>query len=780
MMRLWNNHLVMRAVRLSRRRAPHMLRSSWRLAAITSLLYTSHVHAIGEGMLIKKVEIVGTESVSKPALLAEIHSHEGTPYNPAIVDDDIRTLFARGGYADIRVEREAFGGGVKLTFFVVERPNITAIHFGGNEHLKTKELEEKIGIHTYHALGGEELAKAVATIQELYRKKRFYLVDVDYTLTPSKNGSELTFQIREHGRSGIKRIQFVGNHVFPDNVLKDVIRSKEKGAFLFKRGKLDRDLMEVDLALLARHYLNHGYLKIQLDEPQIEISKDKAHLFVTYHINEGQQYHVGDVHVDGDILTTSDEVRKLIKTKSGDVYNQEQVEIDEHALQTFYGTMGYAFANIQPMPQPNDTTSKAELVFHISKGRRALVDQINIAGNTSTRDKIIRRELQVKEGDLFNRSLVEESRARLMQLGYFESVDIATPRGNRPDSVNLNFTVKERPTGTFNIGAGFSTYENFFFSGSVQKENFFGRGLGGQIAMELSKRRQQYVVSVTNPHFLDTNMSLSLSSGRNIQRFPEYDRKSWSAGLSLGRQFFKHWMGNVGYQWETVNTENFFFSVPDIFRRNATGITSAVTAGVTYDRRDNRITPHKGFMFNVNNEMSGTKLGGDNDFYRVNGAARFYVPVVKDVTLRLFSKAGYVKSLGDRSVPLFERFIMGGPNSLRGYNMWSIGPSTRIPSSPAGGDVRFVYGGNKMLQFNTELEVPLYAPAGFKAVAFVDAGNAFAEDERVSFTNLRANYGFGLRWQSPVGPLRFEWGFPINKRVDEPKMVFNFTIGEFY
>lgn len=731
------------------------------------------------GPLIKRVEVVGNAAVNDASILSAIQSRPGVAYSEALVEADIRALFRRGDFADIRVERAQVPGGIALTYHVVERPVIRKIQFVGNKKIREKKLLEEIGIRSFRPLVGEELAQAIAKIKDLYTEKRYYLVDVDYAIEPGDAGSVLTFRIREHGKAAVRRIQFVGNKVFRDTALKKVVRSKEKGAFPLRTGKYRREQLEQDTLLVARHYLNHGYLRIQLDRPRVEISKDKRHIFLTFVVDEGQRYTISDVRVEGDILTTHDELRAGLHVKIGDIYKLETVEQDLEYLGRVYGNLGYAFANIQPIPVPDDASGTAELVYGIQKGRRVYIDRINISGNTTTRDKVIRRELLVKEGDLFNRAHIEKSREKLMQLGFFEDVAISTPRGRRPDHANLNIVVKEKPTGSFNIGAGFSTAENFFFTGSVSKQNFFGRGISGQVAIEFSKLRQQYIVQFSDPYFLDTSWIFGLSSYRTVFRYPEFDRKAFGGSVSLGHRFFEDASVSVGYTYEDVKASNFLFSVPNIFQQHASGRTSAASVTVAYDTRDNRIFPSKGVFASVTNQVSGSALGGDNSFYRVDGQARLYQPLVGGIITKAYVKTGYIKSLESGGVvPLFDRYLLGGPNSLRGYNIWTIGPSLRIPSSPSGGDTRFVYGGNKMLQGNIELELPIYNPAGFRAVAFFDIGNAFAEEQKMSLKSLRANYGAGLRWLSPLGPLRFEWGFPINKQAGEPSAVFNFTIGD--
>lgn len=730
--------------------------------------------------IVRAIDVKGNVGTPAETVLATIRSKVDQPYMRELVDADIKVLYRLGQFTDIRVEKQAAAGGVRLIYHVVEKPVIVSVRYEGNRKIKEKELDGEATVRPYKPLSEAELAETIEKIQALYTKKGYYLVDINYELKPAADGMELVFRIQEHGKSAVRRVQFVGNKAFSDHALKKVLRTKERGAFLFKSGKFREELLEQDIARLAYHYLDNGYLRVRIDTPRVDISKDRRHIFITFAVDEGKQYHIADVRVEGEILTTPEEIISRLKTKPKMLYKHSIVEEDMRFLTEFYGNEGYAYANIQPVPVPHDEDGTAELIFSVTKGKRITIERINILGNTTTRDKVIRRELKIKEGDLFNRHLIDESRARLMQLGFFEDIRFATPRGTRDDRANLNIEVKEKPTGTFNLGAGFSTAEDFFFTGSVQKQNFFGLGLSGQLAAEISKLRQQYVVQVTDPHFLDSEWILSLSSSRTIFRYPDYDRKAFGGAISLGHRLFEHMAVNFGYQIENVEAASFSFAVPELFRQNAKGLTSGVNMNVSYDTRDNRIFPTKGIYTMVNSELSGSKLGGDNDFFRINYYGRIYQPIKWGLVTKLYGRAGYIKSLGSRSIPLYERFFMGGPNSLRGFNLWAVGPKLRIPAGPAGGDADFVYGGNKMVQLNWELEAPIYAPGGFKAVVFFDAGNAFAEEQAFSFKNLRMNYGAGFRWVSPLGPLRFEWGFPIRRQPGESKVVFNFTIGDFF
>lgn len=729
---------------------------------------------------ITSIAIKGNTVTPTETVQASIKSKVGSPFDRELLAKDIKSLWELGQFMDVKIEKKEMPGGIELTYIVEERPNIIKIEFKGNKKIKKDELSKDITIRLFNPLDGKELSESIAKIKEAYNKKGYYLVDVDYSLEHKEaNDFELILKINEHYKAIVRRVDFIGNHVFSDKELRKVVKTKQKTAFSFisGSGKLKEDQLEQDVMLLTFHYLNYGYLKVKVTSPRVAISKDKQYIFVTFTVEEGKQYRVDSVDVGGEILTTPEELRSMLKTKSKMIYSQKVVEEDIQRLTDLYGNMGYAFAHIRPETIPDDETLTADITFQIEKGERIVIEKINIFGNTVTRDKVIRRELKVKEGDIYNEAMIRESKQKLMQLGFFEEVNFATPRGSKDNTLILNIVVKEKPTGTFNIGAGFSTVENYILSASIAKENFFGYGIGGQISAELSSIRQQFMLQFRDPYFLDSEWMLSTSVFRLVYRYTDFDRESYGGDISIGHRIFDNSSISVGYQAESVEVTDFSFAVPELFRQDAEGLTSKLMLTLARDTRDNRLFPSKGMYHTVENEFSGSKLGGDNDFYRVEGNSRFYIPVIWGIVGKMNGRIGYVRTLGDRPVPLFERYFTGGPYSLRGFWPRSIGPRLMIPSGPTGADTEFVYGGNKQLVFNGELEFPIYNPAGFKGVFFVDAGNAFAEDENYSLKNLRSNWGLGLRWNSPLGPLRFEWGVPFTRRPGEDSVVFNFTIG---
>ncbi|MFH1830158.1 MAG: outer membrane protein assembly factor BamA [Pseudomonadota bacterium] len=742
------------------------------------------VQALAASLIVKEISFVGNKRTPEQTLRTRIVTSVGAPLNLDRIDEDIKSIYKLGQFRDVKVDSESVPGGVKITFILDEKPLISEIAFEGNKKIKDEDLYSEVKQRTFTVLDEKAVAESIQAIRAAYAKKGFYLAEVSYHMESGEEGdARLVFDLKENKGVVVRQVFFVGNEVFKDKNLRKVVKTRKKTAFSFLTGtgKYEEEMLKQDTLLLTYHYLNHGYLKVKVSPPKTTISNDKRYIFVTFQIHEGDQYRIGDVTMSGDILTTRQELMSLLKTKKGDIYSQMTLEQDILQLVERYGDEGYAYATIVPQTMPNDETLTADINIHMAKGKRITVERINISGNTTTRDKVIRREMEIKEDDRYSERGLRKSREKLMRLGFFEEVNFATPRGTADDTMNLNIDVKERPTGTFNIGAGFSSVDKFMFNASVQKDNFFGYGISGSISAELSKRRQLFMLSVNDPYFLDSRWMAGMSVYRNAYKYNDFRRESTGGELSLGRRFFDYWSAQLGYTFEQVKVGSFSFTVPQFFRQNTDGLTSSISLTLARDTRDNRLLPSKGLYNVVTQEVSGTKLGGDNDFYRVNFRTMFYQPIIKNrLIFKELFRIGYIKSLNDRPVPLFERFFTGGVYSLRGYQPEAVGPKIRIPSSISGQDADFVYGGDKLLLFITEFEIPIYDKAGIRGVVFFDAGNAFAENQNYNIANLRLDYGFGIRWNSPMGPLRFEWGFPIGRQPGEDPVVFNFTIGNFF
>lgn len=749
---------------------------------IATLTLSSESRA--ESATIESISFEGVRAADTTTLRKTLASREGAPYREDAIQEDIVRLFKLGLFQDIQVEKTAGTRGIKLIYHMTEKPTVAHVIFKSNKKIKTDKLEEVSKVRTYALFNEEQIVDTVEAIRKLYTDKGYYLADVRHELVPSdkeKNQWDLVFHIDENQEVRIQRISFVGNNVFADDELKKAIRTKEKGFLGFitrKNGKYAKENLEQDTLMLTAHYLVAGYLKVKVSPPQVYLSRDKSELYVTFTVQEGNLYHVSATDVAGDVLTTRAELLSQIKLKKGDVANRRFIEDDIRRLTEFYGNRGYAFANVYPAIMPDDETKTATVTYQIEKGQQVTIEKIIIKGNTITRDKVIRRELRIAENAIFNQSDLELSRRKIDQLGYFKEVNISTPRGSSDDKVNVVIEVKERQTGSFSIGGGFSTAEKFLVTASVQKDNFLGYGISSSLSLELSARRQQLYFSFVNPYFLDTRWILSANAYRRLYAFNDFKQSSYGGGFSLGHPFFTFWNAFMGYRMEKVNIVDIDPIVPDLFRNTLSSLTNSVYFTMNRDTRNNRLFPTQGSFFS--NTVTYSGLGGGTNLFKEEFNARYYQPVVWKTVLRANGAFGYIDSLNNQPIPLFERFYLGGVNSLRGYDIKSIGPKIRSTTTLTGPDADFVYGGNKFLLFNVEYEIPLYDPAGIHAVVFFDAGNAYGEDETLSLNKLRLDYGAGIRWVSPFGPMRFEWGIPIDRKEGEDPWVFNFTIGSFF
>jgi outer membrane protein insertion porin family len=360
-------------------------------------------------------------------------------------------------------------------------------------------------------------------------------------------------------------------------------------------------------------------------------------------------------------------------------------------------------------------------------------------------------------------------------LGYYEDIVPAMPRGSTDNKIDLNIDVKEKPTGTFTIGAGFSSADKFLFNAEISKDNFLGLGLRGQISAQLSGRRQLFNVGLTEPHLLDSPYLVSVNGFRTDVEYTSFDRSSFGGEIQLGRNLWELISGSVAYRLEDVSIGNIDPSLSAFFQD---GITSSVTFAISRDARDNRLFPKKGTFNSLSLETAGGALGGDNEFFKARLNSRFYYPIFMDVIFRAQGQLGYIGSITGKPPPIFERFFLGGINSIRGYESRSIGSTRQVATlDPTSGDLEFIIGGNKELVFNTEIGFPIVPAVNIQGVFFFDAGNTFDNGEHIDITDLRTSAGMGVRWLSPLGPLRFEYGFPLNAKPGDRKSPFEFTIG---
>lgn len=769
---------------------------------------------------IVSVEVEGNSKVEREAVLDIIALRAGDYLRPEGIAQAIRDIWKLRYFDDVRIESDPVEGGVALTIVVAEKPTVRDVVLNGNKKVTADDIKEVMSLKAYSILDDAKVAANARRIEELYLEKGFFLAEVETRVSPGANNEvNVHFDIREGKKVLVKDIQIVGNTALTDSFLKMRLQTKGAGILpgLAETGTYQQANLSTDREIIEYLYSSKGYVDAEVSEPEVFLSPDKRWVHISMHVTEGEQYRVGDVELSGDVDQVGETaIRKLLQTKPGQIYNRIQVGEDVQKLVDRYGNDGYAFTNIVPLPRQDKERKIIDLTFDIQKGNLVSLEDVVITGNLQTWDKTIRREVTLIEGELFRNGQVEETRRRLERLGYFETVKITTPRGQGADSLDLAIDVTEKPTGTFSLGAGFSSVESFVFTANVSRANFLGLGYTMALNANLSLGRnlrergffngensqQQIQFEIFDPYFLDTRWtaSLSLFSVNRTYALSEYAR---GLNVSLG-----HYVGksddidvSLRYSLETVGLTSLRPSQKlayggELYR---SGTKSSLTLSATLDKRDNRLTPTKGVFLTGAMEWAGgfrtsqgkvlKVLGGDFQFLRFQANFRAFYPILapltSEVVFRYNFSLGYMKALDGKLVPYTERYRSGGINSIRGFSPLSLGPPIRylVNSDPVHTAKTLPIGGTMSLVSNMEVEFPVIPPAQVRGVVFLDAGNAFGGlygNEPFRFSGIRWSAGFGIRWRSPMGPLRFEWGFPLDRKPGERSQVFEFTIGSFF
>ncbi len=779
-----------------------------------------------EGFLVQGLRRVD-EEVIKRALV----SKRGEVFEVGKVTQDVRAVFATNLFRDVVIKRRAGDANprdVILVIEVIEKPSIKNVGFVGNDEISNDDIKGVIDVKAGQILNIDGLAKNVGKIRELYLNKGFYLSEVEFKFDDIGNNEvDVSFVIKENEKVEVRKITFLGNKAVSDDELKSQMMTKEGHllSFLTGAGTYREEMFQADLYKLNSIYFDRGYLNARALKPQVTISSDRRHIYITVPIEEGEQFSIGEIKVIGKVdlfddnglmLVNEKGVYNQITVKTGEIFNKTKLFGDLARVADVYRDHGFAYANVTPQTRINPQTRVVDLDLDIDPGEKVYYETIEISGNTKTRDKVIRRELRVYEGELFSGTMLEVSKQRVTALGYFETVDLETERGSEPNKMKVLIKIKEKATGTFQVGAGFSSVERFIATAQISQQNFLGRGQSVSLQAQLSFGpfgRQIFTLNFVEPYLFDTQLTFNFNGYVTEQRFSDFvrARRGGSVGFGYPINNSGTLRGFATYTLEHVQVgNNTFYGAQfgrNLYNLNQTGLVSSLRLDLQYDIRDNRLFPTKGFFGLASVEFADQILGSSFNFIRLGGTARFYYPLGAGFVFRSNLQLGWIWSRSPQGVPISERYYLGGIYSIRGYAPLTVGPSLNVPTvanDPSSGNSPFVIGGNKQLQLNLEVEFPIFEKAGFRGVVFVDAGNAYDDAQNffyIGSKNVPLLYlpgsskgflatqslglvwsaGFGIRWFSPIGPLRFEWGIPITKiRPFDRDIVFEFTIGNFF
>jgi outer membrane protein insertion porin family len=625
----------------------------------------------------------------------------------------------------------------------------------------------------------------------MYSDDGYYLAEVTPQVDKrSETEMVVTFKIVEGKKVLIRSIRFDGNKEFSQRKLRGFMETKQKWflSWLTNAGTYKEEVLKNDALIIADKYMNNGYINVKVGEPTVKLNQERDALEVLIGITEGDQFRMGEIAFTGELLEPAPELRKKLKAEPGQLFSRATMRNDIATLTDVYGDKGYAFANVNPLTKPDPEKKLVDVTFDMEKGDLVHIERISVAGNPKTRDKVVRREMRVTEGETFSATGMKRSKQNLMNTGFFEEANISTARGSSADKLNVSVEVKEKPTGTFSIGGGYSSLDGIIGQGSIQQSNFLGLGLKANVSASIGGRSQTYSLGLTDPYFLDTKWTLGADVYRSERDYIDYTRRLTGGDIKAGYPINDFISTFFMYKYEIkdlINPQPAYESLsiddPDTYPLGST-TTSSILGSITHNNTDYRLDPTTGFINALSVEYAG--LGGNNRFARFITDHTWFHPLYKKVVFSTKLTLGYIQDVG-KTVPIDEKFYLGGIFSLRGYKARTVSPTKNKGTKDAFGTEtgeRVYLGGNKEIFGNTEITFPLLSDAGLKGVVFFDYGNAFDESYSKMFSSLLMSYGAGIRWQSPIGPLRLEYGIPLNPRsdIDSKSGRFEFSIGSMF
>lgn len=718
---------------------------------------------------VAQIKIVGSQRIEDDAIRQQLETRTGEPFLAKTVSEDLKRIFAMGFFDDIRVESESGTDGEVITFYVIEKPTIREIRFVGNDAYDTEKLSEELDIQAGSVMNRYSVQRNIKRLEDLYKEKNYHNVSIDYTVEELDNSqADLEFNIVEGEKTLIQGIAFSGNTHLPDDKLKKVMRTSEKGFFswITSSGDLNLEDLDQDALRIKTFYQNEGFIEARVGDP--EVSFEEEGIFIAIKIFEGARYEVGQVTLSGDDIAEKEQLIEQVKITNEPFYNLEVLRNDIIRLKDVYADKGYAFAEIDPRIHRDPEKQVVNIDLTVDKGAPVFFEKIIIQGNKRTRDKVVRRELGVYEQEAYSGVKLKRGIRNLYRLGYFNNVMVDTAKGSADDQMILTIEVEERSTGNFQIGGGYSSADGLFASGGVTESNFLGKGWIVNFSAEVGDKDNRFKLSFTEPWLFDIPLSTGFDLYRWERDYDTYDKQSIGGGFRMGYPILPDTRFTFRYNYDVSEVENVDEEASrQIQEMIGEYVTSSVAGILRYDTRNHAFSPDRGQDHRLTIEYAG--VGGDINFLKYIGELGVYFPLFKGLVLFLHSEGGYVTQQGGDLLPDYERFYLGGINSLRGFDWHEV-----AAQDEEGLDI----GGEKYVLGNVEVIIPLLKEANVNGVLFYDTGNVYGEDEDVDFGDLRQTAGYGIRWFSPMGPIRLERGHILDPEGDEDSSGrWEFSIG---
>ena len=655
----------------------------------------------------------------------------------------------------------------------LKKPVITSLILTGTDKLKEEDVRAVLTIKEQDVLNSAQIAKDIEAIKFFYKSKGYHNTKVEPDITyPTPDTASLQLAIDEGQKIYIKDITFEGNIAFDDDTLKDEMETDEKGFFSWftKSGLLDYDKLNQDASRILAFYGNQGYLDAKIGDPMV-IQKEEW-LYITFAIEEGTRYKVGSLTFDGDLLGEEAHLYEQLKLPKQTYISRSTLREDILTITDFFAEKGYANARIRPAINKSSSDDILDITLQIDKGELVYINRIEISGNTRTRENVIRRDLKVKEGGIFNAKALRESVQKLQYLSFFEDVTITPEPSFEENTVDLKVEVKDKSTGTFSVSAGYSSVDHLVFTGEIAENNFLGRGDTLSISATFGDNGDstQYNIRYKNPRFRDSQLSYTINLFDMEREYDDYTKDSTGGSLQFGYPLWLDWRGFANYSFTDTDLTDIGEDASYIIQQSANiHITSALKFTLQKDSRNRQFDASKGARHTISLTYAGGPLGGDSQFTSIEGSTSWYFPLFSKTTFHFKGSAGQVFENEENALPVYERFYLGGLRSVRGFDYADISPKDPDTGESIGGD--------KMWYTNFEFIFPLVGDQGVKGVIFYDMGYVFDDDEDWSFDEIKQSVGLGIRWYSPMGPMRLEWGYNLDPQDNEDESVWDFTIG---
>jgi outer membrane protein insertion porin family len=723
---------------------------------------------------IASIRIQGVNILDPDVVLLRLRMQEGDVFEPEMLNEELRRIFDLGYFDDVRFQVDETPGGREILIIVDEKPLIQNINVQGASKIKEKDVLEALTTRTGSVVNPRLISEDLARIRELYRGKGYYNATVDYNVSPiDERSANLNIRINEGNRLFVRGIEIQGAESISQRKLRQEMALKRRGAFSWLTGKgiLREELLDRDAAAIEAYYANQGFTDAIVGQPEVAYEEDG--IYLTFQVEEGPRYKAGSVEFRGDLLVDGAELSGIIEMddlgRKDDFFNRSVMRDDMQKLSDFYTDFGYAFADADVDMDVDEENRIVNLTYVMDKGDKIYINRVHIEGNDKTRDNVIRREMRLSDGDLFSGSSLRRSNERLDRLDYFETVEIEPVPTPRDDEIDLVVRVREQPTGMLSAGAGYSSYDKLFFTGMIQQRNLFGKGYSLDFTGSFGSRTTSYDLSFWNPYFRDSNLGVGADLYWIDDEYFTYDKDTKGGRMRfaypLGEYTTLYWHYRLDQYTISNLSSDAHRDIKDIEGENW---SSAVYAAASRDTTDSRINPTRGTINRLSVEQAGGPIGGDDNFIKYIFRSDYYTPLFWKTVFHWRGQAGYVMKNSSHKIPNFELFSLGGINSVRGYSARKIAP--RYDD----GDVK---GGDKHFFTNLELLFPLNEDLGLMGLVFFDAGEVWDTGEKVDF-DLYKSIGTGIRWYSPLGPIRVEYGYGLDKLYGKSQSRVEFSVGQ--